>query len=239
MLDLAAARTLLDACPDVVFFAKDAKGRYTSGNRTLLQRLGLDDESGLIGKDPRELFPSPLGAGYHAQDLQVIASGQPLLDELEHHLFPNHAPGWCLTRKLPIRRAGRVVGLAGISRDLPQSAQAVSVLHRLHRVVAHVQAHYAQDLRVSALAAMAHLSVAQFERQFTRLMQIPPRAWISSVRLEAATRALQATDQPVAAVAQACGFADQSAFARSFKKHLGLTPSAYRAARIAAPPRPS
>lgn len=231
MLSLADARTLFDACPDVVFFAKDASGRYTCGNRTLLQRLGLGDESELIGKDPRELFPEPLGASYHEQDQRVIASAQPLLDELERHLFPNHAHGWCLTRKLPLVERGRVVGLIGISRDLQLSAQSLSVVRRMQKVVEHVQQHYAEDIRIAALAEMAHLSLAQFERQFTRVMQITPREWLTSVRLEAAMRALESSDDSVAAIAQASGFADQSAFARSFRKHVGLTPTAYRATR--------
>jgi AraC-like DNA-binding protein len=220
MLDLDAARTLFDACPDIVFFAKDRAGRYTRGNRTLLQRLGIDDESGLIGKDPRELFPAPLGESYHLQDQRVIASGAP----------PNHAHGWCLTRKLPLQRGGKVVGLVGISRDLQLSPQRLSVVHRLQRVVEHVQAEPAADHRIATLARMAHLSIAQFERQFLRWMQLTPRAWLTSVRLEAAMRALEAGNEPVASVAQSCGFSDQSAFARSFRKHVGLTPTAYRAA---------
>lgn len=232
MLNLDTVRVLFDACPDVVFFAKDTQGRYTCGNRTLLHRLGLSDESQLLGKDPRELFPQPLGESYHAQDMRVIASGRPLFDELERHLFPNHAHGWCLTRKLPLQEAGRVVGVVGISRDLSLSAQGASVMHRMKRVVEHVHLHYAEDIRIATLAKMANLSLAQFDRQFTRWMQIAPRAWLTSVRLEAAMQALASGDAPVAAIAQACGFNDQSAFARSFRKHLGLTPSAYRAAAL-------
>ncbi|NRF67349.1 AraC family transcriptional regulator [Aquincola sp. S2] len=230
MLSLDEARTLFDACPDVVFFAKDRLGRYTGANRTLLQRLGLADESALLGRTPRELFPEPLGASYHAQDLAVIASGRPLLDELERHLFPNHAHGWCLTRKLPLQRAGRTVGVIGISRDLPLSAQSAHVIGRLQRVIEHVQATFASEIRIGDLAAMAHLSVAQFERQFARVMQITPKRWLISVRLEAAMRALEAGGESVAAIAQASGFADHSAFTRSFRKHVGLTPTQYQQA---------
>jgi len=235
MLSLDAARTLFDACPDVVFFAKDTRGRYTCGNRTLLQRLGLAHASGLIGQTPRELFPAPLGESYHQQDLRVIASGRPLIDELERHLFPNHAHGWCLTRKLPLIERGRITGVVGISRDLPLTPQASSVWGRLQQVVAYVQRHHAEDIRIAALAEMAHLSLAQFERQFVRMMQITPRDWLVSVRLEAAMRRLETGDDTIATVAQACGFADQSAFARSFRKHVGLTPTAYR--RSQRPPR--
>ncbi|WP_284620107.1 AraC family transcriptional regulator [Aquabacterium humicola] len=229
-LSLATARTLFDACPDVVFFAKDRAGRYRCANRTLLQRLGLADEAALLGRTPEDVFPEPLGASYHAQDLAVIESGRPLLDELERHLFPNHQHGWCLTRKLPLEVDGRVTGVVGISRDLQLSAQSAQVLGRLRQVIDQVQARPANDWRIGALAAMAHLSVAQFERQFARVMQIPPRRWLISVRLEAAMRALEAGGQPVAAIAQAAGFADHSAFTRSFRKHVGVTPSEYQRA---------
>ena len=229
MIDVQHVRTLFDACPDVVFFAKDRSGRYTCGNRTLLQRLGLEDESGLIGKDPRELFGPGLGSSYFEQDQRVIVSGEALLDELERHLFPNHAHGWCLTRKLPIVKRGKVVGLIGISRDLHWSPHALGVAHRLRQVVDHVHARFAEPIRIAALADMAHLSLAQFERQFTRVMQITPRAWLTSVRIDAAMRALESGGDSVAAIAQGCGFTDQSAFARSFHKLVGLTPTAYRA----------
>ncbi|HEY1393172.1 MAG TPA: helix-turn-helix transcriptional regulator, partial [Methylibium sp.] len=78
---------------------------------------------------------------------------------------------------------------------------------------------------------MARLSVAQFERQFVRVMQLTPRAWLTSVRLDAAMHALEEGDESIAAIAQASGFADQSAFARTFRKHVGLTPTAYRISR--------
>ena len=231
MLDPITVRTLFDACPDVVYFTKDHLGRYTAGNRTLLQRLGLADESDLIGRDPRELFPAPLGESYWAQDRRVIASGQPLLDELERHLFPNHAHGWCLTRKLPLREGGRIVGLIGISRDLPKTPHAAGVAQRMRAVIDHVHANHGEALRIASLAEMARLSVAQFERQFVRVMQLTPRAWLTSVRLDAAMHALEEGDESIAAIAQASGFADQSAFARTFRKHVGLTPTAYRTSR--------
>jgi AraC-like DNA-binding protein len=64
-------------------------------------------------------------------------------------------------------------------------------------------------------------------------MRITPRAWLTSVRLDAAMRALEGSSAPVAEIAQACGFGDQSAFTRRFRRHVGLTPTAYRAAQDA------
>jgi AraC family transcriptional regulator len=40
------------------------------------------------------------------------------------------------------------------------------------------------------------------------------------------------TDQPIAAIAAACGFSSQSHLTRVFQRHVGKTPAVYRAAVI-------
>jgi AraC family transcriptional regulator len=48
------------------------------------------------------------------------------------------------------------------------------------------------------------------------------------MRVERAARLLRDTAMPLADVAAACGFCDQSHLARSFRHVLGCTPSDYR-----------
>jgi AraC-like DNA-binding protein len=50
---------------------------------------------------------------------------------------------------------------------------------------------------------------------------------IIKTRLEAASRMLAGSDS-VSAIAQACGYADHSAFTRQFRATVGVTPSEYR-----------
>ena len=64
--------TLFNELPDVVFFLKDRDGRYTAANRTLLDRCGIAHRESLLGRTAEEVFPSPLGTGYTAQDRQVL-----------------------------------------------------------------------------------------------------------------------------------------------------------------------
>ena len=47
-------------------------------------------------------------------------------------------------------------------------------------------------------------------------------------RVDAASRLLRGSALTVAAIAQACGYADHSAFTRQFKATVGLTPRAFR-----------
>lgn len=226
----AACLALFDQLPDVVFFCKDVQGRYTHGNRTLLDRLGLQRLEQLRGRTAIDMFPAPLGAIYWQQDLRVIRTGHSVLNELERHLFPNHQAGWCLTVKHALTDAGHVRGVAGISRDLKSPSAQHPVYQRLAGSLQHARAHCTDPLTVQALARHAGMSVAQLERHMTALLQLTPSRWLLSLRLDAAMRQLEA-DRPIAHVAADCGFADHSAFTRAFRRHVGLAPSAYRQLR--------
>ena len=223
---------LFDALPDVVFFVKDSQGRYTHANLTLVRRLGLKQRSDVIGRSVVELFPATLGGSYASQDRRVL-DGEVIENQLEVHMFPNRVPGWCLTCKRPLLKAGKmqhgeVQGIVGISRDLGKPDGRHPTYVRLRRVLAYLQEHYAEGVRVAKLAELAGVSVAQLERHFRRVFQLTPQQVQTKLRIEAAMRLLHG-EESVAAIGLACGFADQSAFARQFKATVGMTPRDYRA----------
>ncbi len=219
-------QVLFDDLPDAVFFIKDTQGRYTHANLTLVRRLGLSRREDLIGQTPAMLFPPKLGSAYASQDRRVLG-GQAIEHQLEIHVFPNRAAGWCVTRKMPLRRDGEVVGLIGISRDLAQPDGRHPGYARLRRVLDHMEAHFAEPVRMQALADLAGLSLSQLERQFRRVFHLTPQQWLTRLRIDAAMQRLQGSDT-IAAIGQACGFSDQSAFSRQFKAMVGLTPRDYR-----------
>lgn len=227
-MDLRAEliQELFDSLPDVVFFIKDADGRYTHANLTLVRRLGLKRRNQVIGRRASDLFPRALGPVYAEQDQRVLA-GERIDNHLEVHLFPSRAPGWCLTRKEPLQSRGTIRGLIGISRDLGALDRGHPTYDRLRAVLAHLKAHYGESVRVATLAALAGVSVAQLERQIRRVFQCTPQQLLAKFRIDAAMRLLR-KDGSVAAIGQACGFTDQSAFSRQFKAMVGMTPRGYR-----------
>jgi AraC-like DNA-binding protein len=217
---------LFDALPDVVFFVKDDNGHYTHANWTLVRRLGLKKREQVIGVRADTLFPSSLGGSYAAQDRRVLA-GETIENQLEVHIFPSRKPGWCLTSKRPLSDDGKVFGLIGISRDLGQPDGRHPTYDRLRRALDYLQAHYADTVRVQKLAELVDLSVAQLERHFRRVFQVTPQQWLTKLRIEAAMGLLQ-KEGSIADTGLACGFADQSAFARQFKATVGMSPRDYR-----------
>jgi AraC-like DNA-binding protein len=222
------AEALFDQLTDVVFFVKNTHGCYIVVNHTLMQRCGCQHKSELIGRSPLDVFPSGLAGSYASQDQYVIRHGQAIHNQLELHLYINQTPVWCLTHKIPLfDRAGAIAGLAGISRDLHMPDKNHPVYQRIADVVAYIQQHYAEQLRLEYLAQIAHLSAAQLERYMQRIFQLTPKQFIMKTRIEAATYLL-GQDQTISAIAFACGYADHSAFSRQFKAAVGLSPVAYR-----------
>jgi AraC-like DNA-binding protein len=219
---------VFDAMPDTVFFVKDAQARYTLVNRTLASRCGFKEKAALLGKTAEDVFPQRFGRIYTAQDRAIIGVGNQMLDQLELHLYPGRQPGWCLTCKQPLRDpAGRIVGLAGISRDLRADESSHPAYSRLAAVVQSIQENYVQPLNLKQLAAMADMSVAQLERYFHKVFHLTPRQVLLKTRLDAATALLVSQDK-VTDVAALCGYTDHSAFTRQFKATVGVTPSEYR-----------
>ncbi|MBI5385310.1 MAG: PAS domain S-box protein [Verrucomicrobia bacterium] len=123
-------RTLIDSTPDKIF-TKDQQGRFSLSNRAHAELLGVAGEAALAGKTVFDFFPPDLAQGYHQDDLQVMTSGQPILNREEPCVDKDGNARWFLTVKVPLRnRQGAVTGLLGLSRDITDRKQAEEVLRR-------------------------------------------------------------------------------------------------------------
>lgn len=103
---------------------------------------------------------------------------------------------------------------------------------RIHRVVAHIDAHLDQPLALETLAAVAHFSPFHFHRLFTAWCGETLGDYLRRRRLEVA--ALRLATQPslaVLEVALGVGFGSGEAFARAFRQRFGLSPSEWRRER--------
>lgn len=232
---------LFDCLPDVVFFIKDAAGNYVVVNDTLVKRCGADSKSALVGKTPSQVLGPDLGVSYEKQDRTVLKTGEPILNQLELHVYPNRSIGWCLTNKRALRDAnGVMTGLTGISQDLRTPDMSHEPSKQLQPVIDYAADHLSDPPDINTLSAIANLSPYQLDRRVRRVFGLSTGQWILKQRLDLARKQLLQTDFPIAEVAFNAGYRDQSAFTRQFVRATGFTPSAFRQARgknIQAPPK--
>lgn len=229
-VDVTLLESLFDQAPDVVFFIKDATGRYLVVNRSLVERHGLRHKSQVLGKRPSEICPGEFGRIPAAQDEAVLQTGRPLLDHLELHWSTPHKPGWCLTTKLPIRdAAGKIIGLIGISRDVRAPIGTREIPLDFAAALDQFENNLAERITPSALARRAKLAPPRFARLMKRFFGLTPSQFIAKTRVAAASRLLRETEQTVADIALACGFYDHSSFTRTFRALTGVTPTQFRA----------
>jgi|GEM_PF-2618456 len=95
----------------------------------------------------------------------------------------------------------------------------------------HIDARLDRPLRIEHLAAIVRLGEHHFSRTFRATFGLAPHAWLRERRLERARELLVTTDDAIASIAMATGFADQSHLTRCFRARYGITPAALRGVR--------
>jgi AraC-like DNA-binding protein len=91
-----------------------------------------------------------------------------------------------------------------------------------------IDTRYADALDVPTLAARAGVSPAHFARRFRATFGETPHQYLLSRRLERAQFLLRETDRSVAQVCVDVGLSSVGSFTTSFRRVVGMTPTAYR-----------
>jgi AraC family transcriptional regulator len=99
------------------------------------------------------------------------------------------------------------------------------------RVVEFIEEHLADDVPLATLASLAQLSTYHFARAFKRSFGVPPHRYRVMRRVERARTLLANPRTSVVDVALEVGFSGASAFAATFRRMTGQTPTDYRRGR--------
>lgn len=95
-----------------------------------------------------------------------------------------------------------------------------------------------EDISLDELAAEAQLSPFHFARMFKESVGVPPRVYLTRLRIEKACELLEHTDLSISDIALEVGYSSSQVLARVFLKHQRLSPSDYRKA-VRDPMRPA
>lgn len=226
-LTLESLEAIVGSIPGVLFSTKDKDLRFAAANDHMLRTCGVKARSDFIGRTSNDFFTPDAAERYQRQDRYVLETGRPMQDRLEF-TAPKRGPGiWALVSRWPIFESGFLTGIVVLARPLPQPARLQRMYRRVLDVADYVESHIDCEQQVAALAAMQSVSSKRLERDFLKVFAMPPGRYLMRLRMEAAIGML-CGDMHVAEVAQACGYADQSAFTRRFRAMMGVSPTEYR-----------
>jgi AraC family transcriptional regulator len=97
-----------------------------------------------------------------------------------------------------------------------------------HRCLELMRTRLSEDISLDELAAEVQLSAFHFSRMFKQSLGVPPRAYLTRLRLERACELLGSTDLPVTEIAHEVGYSSNQVLARVFLKHRHISPTDYR-----------
>jgi PAS domain S-box-containing protein len=113
-------RTIIDNLP-VNIYVKDLDSRKIVANRAEYEYLGASSEAEVLGKTDGDLYPDQTAASSRQEDLEVLDTGQPIVNRETFNIRRDGSKTWFLISKLPLRNLhGEIIGLVGISYDFSE-----------------------------------------------------------------------------------------------------------------------
>ncbi|GHO92706.1 hypothetical protein KSF_027540 [Reticulibacter mediterranei] len=98
----------------------------------------------------------------------------------------------------------------------------------MYEVALYMQDHMQQALTIADVARHFSLSEVTLRRRFREAFGMSPKHYLLELRLNQAQHLLTTTDLTMQEIALQMGFFDLAHFSSTFRKHYGLSPSAWR-----------
>jgi len=182
---------------------------------TTLERVAREaDQAGRSNLLERTGHPDPITSRLLVSAADTI-EGNETLDALFRHQLTD-----LLATRLLAAHAGAPTSFQPTTGGLSPKV--------LLRAIERLRSDSDADVSLSALASEAGLSRFHFCRAFKESTGLSPHAWLRQYRLEQAMNMLRDSDESMASIAAALGYASQTAFAAAFRNLTGETPSDWR-----------
>ncbi len=99
---------------------------------------------------------------------------------------------------------------------------------RIGKALALMHASPGADWSATKLATRCGMSRSRFFERFSKLVGEPPKRYLARWRSNAAADLILRDDVSIAEAAEAVGYSSEQAFTAAFRRHLGVSPAAYR-----------
>lgn len=114
------------------------------------------------------------------------------------------------------------------SSSFAQNSQPQAESRRIQKVQQYINQHYQEEIRLTQLAELIHMSTSSFSRFFKLRTGKTLSEYLTDIRIGYAARMLVDTQQSIAEICYGCGFNNLSNFNRLFKKKKHCTPKEFK-----------
>jgi AraC-like DNA-binding protein len=204
-----------------------------------------------LQEEPAVLLPNPFDTlvlyvtqaaldevayAHRAPRVEQLVWPQGAFDPVVHHLGltllsslerPHSAPKIFLDHVLQAMNCHFVCSYGGMKISTPQFRGGLSSL-QMRRATELLEAHLDGKIGLQQIADACELSVSHFARAFKQSFRRPPYKWLMERRVDKARDLMANSRLPLTDIAIRCGFADQSALNRVFKRIHGVAPGIWR-----------
>ena len=102
---------------------------------------------------------------------------------------------------------------------------------QLKQAIEYINEHLSEDISLSDLAGHLFMSQYHFSRLFKQSMGMTAHTYLLQQRVKRSKALLHQPELSILDIADRCGFANPSHFAKHFRKHAGITPKEFRLLR--------
>lgn len=136
----------------------------------------------------------------------------------------------CIERELAMRDEASALTIEGLVLELiGEATRGSAAMPRWLSVACEFVRQHGGRIGVGDIARVSGVHSATVARGFREHLRCSPGEYLRRVRIEQAQRELASTAKPIAEIALAAGFYDQSHFTAVFRRLTGVTPAVYRA----------
>jgi AraC family transcriptional regulator len=160
-----------------------------------------------------------------AQDMQLSS----LLFALERERIHGYPAGRLFVDGIEQALAAILVRYDGVAHSAPQVYKGGLAPYRMKRVTDFIHAHIEKEITLNDLAQDIRLSPSYFCNLFRKTSGKTPHQFVLHCRIQHAKALLAKPSHSILDIALASGFRTHQHFSRIFRRHVGVTPSAYRA----------
>lgn len=123
---------------------------------------------------------------------------------------------------------GNRMKLISILYDILYNMLITPTLNTLAPALKYIEKNYHDPkLDNAVLAERCRISEVYFRKLFTEQYRISPKQFIIDIRISKAKQLLSEGNMKIISISEVCGFSNQYHFCRTFKAHVGMTPTEY------------